>query len=151
MSRQVKQKGKTIKTTEHQAPIDEALDPPQEPNNHKTNMHYARIEETGLFGTDQTEKLPYISKRGYKYIFVLYSYDPNSILVRPMKNKTDTEFLRVHSEVIDYLQSRGFKPTIQRLDNEASKAYTDNITKHNMKFQFTPAQMHRRNIAERAI
>ena len=90
-------------------------------------MHFARIEETGLCGTDQTGKLPYKSKRGYKYIFVLYSYNPNSILVRAMKNRTDAEFLRVHDDVIEYLQARGLKPKIQRLDNEASKAYTGNI------------------------
>ena len=114
-------------------------------------MHFARIEETGLCGTDQSGKLPYRSKRGNQYIFVLYSYDPNSILFRAMKNRTDAEFLRVHDDVIEYLQARGLKPKIQRLDNEASKAYTENIEKHNMKYQFTPAQMHRRNIAERAI
>ena len=50
-----------------------------------------------------------------------------------------------------HLQSRGLKPKIQRLDNEASRAYTQNIQKHNMKFQLTPTQMHKRNIAERAI
>ena len=68
-----------------------------------------------------------------------------------MQNRTDAEFLRAHDEVIEYLKARGLQPKIQRLDNEASKAYRANITKHNMKFQLTPAQMHRQNIAERAI
>lgn len=103
------------------------------------------------YGTNQTGKLPYKSKRGYRYIFVLYSYGPNSILVRATKNRTDAEFLRVHDDAIEYLQARGLKPKIQRLDNEASKTYTANITKHNMKFQLSPAQIHRRNILERAI
>lgn len=40
---------------------------------------------------------------------------------------------------------------MQRLDNEVSTAYLNNIEKHNMEYQLTPAQMHRRNIAERAI
>ena len=52
---------------------------------------------------------------------------------------------------MEELTIKGVKPTVQRLDNEASKAYTDNITKHGLKYQLTPAQMHRRNIAERAI
>ena len=117
-----------------QSTKDEALEPDQEPDNEKTNMHFARIEETGLCGTDQTEKLPYKSNRGYKYIVVLYSFDPNSILVRGMKNRTDAEFVRVHDDVIQYLQAIGLKPKIQRLDNEAPKAYTENIEKHNIKF-----------------
>ena len=130
---------------------EEALNPTQETDNIKTNLHYAKIEETDLYGTDQTGKFPYRSKRGNKYIFVLYNYDSNSILSRPMKNRTDAEFLRVHDDVIEYLKVRGLQPKIQRLDNEASKAYTQNIDKHKMKFQLTPAQMHRKNIAERAI
>ena len=82
---------------------EEALEPVQEPKNNKTNEYFAKIEETGLCGIDQTGKLPYTSKRGYKYIFVLYNYDPNAILVRPMKNRIDKEFLRVHDEVVEYL------------------------------------------------
>ena len=68
-----------------------------------------------------------------------------------MKDRTKEEFIRVYDEVIEELTSKGLKPTIQRLDNEVSKAYINNIKKHGMEYQLTPAQIHRRNIAERAI
>ena len=126
MKRQVKYKDKKKEHKDNQADKDKALEPTQELNNIKTNMHFAQIEETGLCGTDQTGKLPYRSKRGHKYIFVLYNYDSNSILVRAMKSREDAEFLRVHDEVIEYLKARGLQPIIQRLDNEASKAYRAN-------------------------
>lgn len=139
---------------EHPTETDKAIHPQQEKGNNKTNQHYAKIistELTGLCGTDQTGKLPTTSRRGHKYLFILYSYDPNSILVRPMKSREEKEFLRVHEEVIEYLEKRGLKPSIQRLDNEASKEYKQQIEIYNMKYQLTPAQIHRRNIAERAI
>ena len=136
------------------AETDEAMNPKQEKGNNKTHQHFAKIIDTGLIGlcgTDQTGKLPTTSRRGHKYLFVLYSYDPNSILIRPMKSRDEKEFLRVHDEVIEYLEVRGLKPSIQRLDNEASKAYKHQIKNHNMQYELTPAQIHRRNIAERAI
>ena len=70
------------------------------------------MEETGLYGTDQTEKFPIRSKRGHNYIFFLYNYDPNNIMAKPMKNRTDEEFIRVHDEVIDELTSERVKSTI---------------------------------------
>ena len=130
---------------------DEITHPTQEEGNNKMNLNFVKIEETGLCGTDLTGKFPTTSRRGNKYIFVLYNWDTNSIIARAMKNRTDEEFLRVHDEIIDELTIKGVKPTTQRLDNEASKAYTNNITKHGIKYQLTPAQIHRRNIAERAI
>ena len=95
---------------------DEAMNPKQEKGNNKTHQHFAKIIDTGLIGlcgTDQTGKLPTTSRRGHKYLFVLYSYDPNSILIRPMKSRDEKEFLRVHDEVIEYLEVRGLKPSIQ--------------------------------------
>ena len=68
-----------------------------------------------------------------------------------MKNRENKEFLRVYKELMHYLTIRGLKPTIHRLDNEASKEYKDTITKNGVKYQLTPAQIHRRNLAERAI
>ena len=133
---------------------DNAMNPIQEKGNNKAHQHFAKIIDTGLiglFGTDQTGKLPTTSRRGHKYLFILYSYDPNSILILLIKSREEKEFLRVHDVVIEYLEVRGLKPSIQRLDNEASKAYKHQIQNHNVQYQLTPEKIHRRNIAERAI
>ena len=153
LKRQVKHKSQGTKNNKvsKEALEDEGINPEQEENNTKTNQFYGKFIETGLCGTDNTGKFPVRSKRGNKYVFLLYDYDSNNIISRPVKNRTDEEFVRVHDEIIEELTARGLKPKIQRLDNEASKAYTDNITKHGMEYHLTPAQIHRRNIAERAI
>ena len=109
------------------------LTPTQQKDNKKTNQHFAKIEETGLCGTDQTGKFPTTSKRGHKYIFVLYNFDSNSILIRPMKNRGKEEFTRVHDDLIEYLKLRGLQPTIQRLDinvHKNIKTISQNIICH---------------------
>ena len=68
-----------------------------------------------------------------------------------MKNRTETEFLKVHDDATEHLKERGLLPKTQRLDNEASEQHKQNIEKHKMDCQLTPAQMHRRNAAERAM
>ena len=95
--------------------------------------------------------MQHTSKRGNKYIFVLYNYDANSILVRPMKNRTEEEYNKTYDNLIKYLKAKGLHPKIQRLDNETSEKYKNKIQEHNIQIQLTPAQIHRRNIAERAI
>ena len=42
-----------------------------------------------------TGRLPVNSNRGNEYLFILYDYDRNFILVRPMKNRVDKEFIHV--------------------------------------------------------
>ena len=147
LTRQVKKKANDI--IQNNIFEDEAINPKQEPNNNKTKYFFTKITETGLIGTDLPGKLPFTSKRGYKYIYVLYNYDANSILVCPMKNRTEEEFLRVHNDLIEYLKKRGLHPKVQQLNNEISNQYKEQIEKHNIQPQLTPAQIHRQNIAEK--
>ena len=48
-------------------------------------------------------------------------------------------------------KSRGFTPKMQRLDNEASSLLQEYMDEEKVDFQLTPAGIHRRNLAERAI
>jgi hypothetical protein len=48
-------------------------------------------------------------------------------------------------------QSKGFKPKLQTLDNEASTALKNFLTTNNIAYQLVPPHCHRRNSAERAI
>ena len=49
------------------------------------------------------------------------------------------------------LTSRGLKPQLHQMDNEASSLLKQHMTKKSVEFQLTPAHMHRTNAAERAI
>ena len=70
--------------------------------------------------TDLTGRFPVTSNRGNKYLFILYDYDNNSILVVPMKNRTEKEFIRVFQYLNEHLSERCLKPNYMRLENEAS-------------------------------
>jgi hypothetical protein len=81
----------------------------------------------------------------------LYDYDINSILAETMLNRSDTEHLRAYNSLHQYLVKRGFKPQLQKLDNEASKALKHSIRDKGIDYQLVPPHAHRRNAAERAI
>ena len=57
--------------------------------------------------TDLTGRLPVTYNRGNKYSFILYEYDINVILVRPMKNRMDKEFIRVFQDLHGHLTEKG--------------------------------------------
>ena len=67
-----------------------------------------------------TVKFPVTSNRGIKYLFVIYEYNSNIILILTMKARSYSEFIRVFKYLHDNLLTRGFKPAYMRLDNEAS-------------------------------
>jgi hypothetical protein len=50
-----------------------------------------------------------------------------------------------------YLCDRGFKPKIQKLVNEASKALKRAIKENGINYQLIPPHIHRRNAAEQTI
>jgi hypothetical protein len=49
------------------------------------------------------------------------------------------------------LTSKGFKPKLQTLENEASAAMKSYFTENDVEYQLVPSHCHRRNVAERAI
>ena len=59
----------------------------------------------GTIYTDLTGAFSITSARGYKTLFIAYSYDANGILWEPMKSKNDGEMLRVFDKYIPNLPS----------------------------------------------
>ena len=106
---------------------------------------------TGKIFTDQTGQFICPSISGNKYLFILYDYDSNYIDAVPMPSKTKHQILLAYQKSIKMLKSRGLRPQLQRLDNEISDILREYMQEQNIKFQLTPAGLHRRNNAERAI
>jgi hypothetical protein len=69
-----------------------------------------------------TGKFPVTSSRGNKYVFVLYDYDSNAILVEPIKSRMQDELLKAYRKLTTHLRKRGLTPKLQRVDNECSEA-----------------------------
>ena len=117
----------------------------------RTNFVYAAICERKEIFTDITGAFPVTSTKGNKYIFILYAYDQNAILSQPMKNRTKSEIKKAYQTKLNYLQSRGLHPWLQRLDNEASAELKDFMRAEDIDYQLVLPHVHRRNAAERAI
>ena len=86
-----------------------------------------------------------------QYICVFYIYDPNYINGVALKSRKKEELLRAYQEVYTFCKNRGFKPKLQKMDNEISKYVEDFIASQNTQKQYTPTELHRTNPAERAL
>jgi hypothetical protein len=82
---------------------------------------------------------------------VCYYYDANYIRPIAMKSKSGAEWVRALGIVFDEMISKGFKPKLQIMDNEASVALKNYFTEKEMNYQLVPPNCHRANAAERAI
>jgi hypothetical protein len=117
----------------------------------KTEFVYAATIDAGQIYTDQTGRFPVVSRKGNKYIMILYDYDSNAILAQPIKDRTAPELLKAFQFMEQELVARGLKPKLTKLDNKASKLLKDYLHQQDITFQLVPPYSHRRNSAERAI
>jgi hypothetical protein len=63
----------------------------------KTQYIYAATIDAGQIYADQKGRFPIISSKGNTYIMVLYDYDSNAILGKPIKDGTAPELLKAFS------------------------------------------------------
>ena len=105
----------------------------------------------GLISTDLPGRFPFISSRGMNYVFLLYDYDSNAILVEPIKSRSPQSLIEGYEACYELLEKAGIRPIIQRLDNEASKELIKAIEKKKLKYQLATPYDYRNNYAERAI
>ena len=102
---------------------------------------------TGKIHSDQTGRFPIQSSSGNKYMMVIYVYDSNAILVEPLPGRSKKSIVQAYQKIIQHPTRIGFKPILQRLDNEASKILQDEMDKNQRKWQLVPPGNHRRNAA----
>ena len=91
------------------------------------------------------------SSAGNAYMLIVYDYDSNMILAEPMKSRSGAEYLAAYQKIHTLLTSRGLKPQMQKLDNEASTALQQFMHEEAIDYQLAPPHVHRTNAAERAI
>lgn len=100
---------------------------------------------------DLTGSFPYTSSRGNKYLYVMYDYDSNAILLHPLKTRQASEITSAWQTLHTKLTQHGHKIKNFILDNEFSHDLRQALTKNKINFQLVPPNVHRRNAAERAI
>ena len=138
--------------TSHNHLLSNDFSPPPEPT--RTNQTIATIINQSKNSNayfDLTGGFPYVSTRGYKYIFILYDYDSNSILAEPLRTRNAGELKQAWIKLHVKLQNSGFHPSTYIMDNEAANELKQAILKYKLSYQLTPPHIHRINAAERAI
>jgi hypothetical protein len=117
----------------------------------KTHFIYAVVIDQGQRYIDLTGSFPARSSKVNWHVMVCYSYDFNYVKSVPMKSRSSYEWLKAYGVIHQELTSKGFKPKLQTLDNEASAALKSYFAENDVEFQLVPPHCHRRNAAERAI
>jgi len=73
---------------------------------------------TGTIYTNITGAFPVRSFKSMQYIFVVYVYDLNAIIVCAMPSCTDASMVTAFREVITTLKTGGYHPAPNVMDNE---------------------------------
>ena len=99
-----------------------------------------------------TGRFPVTSRQGSNYMLLFYCKDTSYTHVAPFASRSKSEYLRAFRLGVQFFQSRGFKPLIQRLDNEVSIDLLDMLRREfDIKAELAPPSNHRSLLAERGI
>jgi hypothetical protein len=115
---------------------------------------YLRVFDTTkkAMYTDQTGRFPIISTGGHKYTMVAVELDGNYIDAEPIKSRMARELTEAYKRIYARWKATGvICPNWHVLDNEAPAEFLEAIRANGCRVETTPADMHRRNIAEQAI
>ncbi|KAL7475243.1 hypothetical protein ACHAW6_003008, partial [Cyclotella cf. meneghiniana] len=97
-------------------------------------------------------EFPLRSQSGNKYIMVMVEIDSSTLLVEPIKNRTDAKLTPAYSTLMLHLKRAGVTPRKHVLDNEISTAMNDLIKDTSkMMLKLVPPGCHCRNAAKVAI
>ena len=121
---------------------DENFTPKREDKAERVFASYLAADSNGLIYSDLTGKFPVTSMQGNKYILLVYHYNSNSIIVRPLKNRSDKETLEVYDDIYKELTRKGFQLKLHILDNKASRALKNQIKKSNADYQLVEPHNH---------
>ena len=102
--------------------------------------------------TDQTGPFPITSRRKNQYIMVAVELDGNYIDAEPLQTRNAKDLTAAYQKIYQRWKATGvICPNWHVLDNEAPEGFKQAIRENNCRVELTPADMHRRNIAEKGI
>ena len=126
-----------------QAMDDAMMIPQQQPENRRTKIVYmtTKLAEDWM-ASDQTGRFPRVSRRGNEYIAVFYIFDANFIKGVPIKSRSKEDLLEAYKHIYKYCEERGFKPRLQRMDNETSELVEEFIKEQKAEVQYAAPESH---------
>ncbi len=146
------QEQQNLQSTKHLSPTvsQEFLPTPEIPNIHSHNVMSTLIS----FSANTLSYIwlhPFKTCRGNQYVYVLYNYDSNAILVEPTKPCQAQEIATMWSKLYERLTKHGHATSHFILDNECSTDLKYSFKKYAIIYQLAPPCIHCHNAAERAI
>jgi hypothetical protein len=106
---------------------------------------------SGIIYHDLTGSFPFMSLDGSICFFILYHYKSNCILASPIDGLDDKSIFAAYEKRFKELESKGFKPKLNVMDNQATKHIKQFLTKNECRLQLVEPHNHHVNAAERAI
>ncbi len=106
---------------------------------------------SGVVYNDLTGNFPFVSFDRSICFFVMYHYEANAILATPIAGLEDINIFGAYKKNFTELATKGFKPKINVMDNQATKHIKKILTEEECKLQLVEPHNHRVNAAERAI
>ncbi len=88
-----------------------------------------------------------MSINGSVCFFVVYHYKTNTILVKAIKNLDDHSIYKAYKEVFEMIETKGYKPKMNVIDNQAKKYIKQFLTKKECDLQVVKLHNHRVNAA----
>jgi hypothetical protein len=85
------------------------------------------------------------------FLWPNYVYDLNAIIVRAMPTRTNAAMITAFKEGIAVLQTRGYRPALNVMDNKCSTAVEQYIHLEKINIQLVRPHNHQANAAEQAI
>ena len=102
--------------------------------------------------SDATGKFPYKSVQGSQYLLCFFNEDSNYIHVEPMPSRLSSSFVAAYRKAMNFFWRVGFKPHIERMDNEVSQEVMTLLRKtFDVSVSLAPPHNHRTLLAERSI
>jgi len=129
------------------------MNPPKEQEYFNQLFCFLRLldPKAGMVYTDFTGKFPLCSIHGNTILVVLYDWTTSSILTTPVVDIKESTVVETFKHNIEYLTTRGFKPSFNIMDNVASKTVQTYLTKEKMKLQLVEPHKHRVNATKCSI
>ena len=106
---------------------------------------------SSIIYNDCTDKFPYMFLDSNVCFFVIYYYKTNAILETPIPGLDSASILDAYKKNFQYLESKGYKPKLNVMDNQATKVIKAYLNPRHAKLQLVKPHNHSGNAAERAI
>ena len=90
---------------------------------------------SGVVYNDCTRDFPYMSLDGNICFFVMYHYKTNANLITPIAGLDSERILEAYTSNFEYLVSKGLKPKINMMENQATKAIKAYLTPQQVTLQ----------------